>query len=40
MLIGDAINPPTLKASPNFGGSGLGVIDGDKVSGRSRGASR
>ncbi|UKZ74518.1 hypothetical protein TrVFT333_002188 [Trichoderma virens FT-333] len=31
MMIGDAVNLPTLKASPNFGGVGLGVIDGDKV---------
>ena len=31
MLIGDAVDLPTLKASPNFGGTGLGVIDGDKV---------
>ncbi|KKP01538.1 exo-beta-1,3-glucanase [Trichoderma harzianum] len=30
MMIGDAVNLPTLKASPNFGGVGLGVIDGDK----------
>jgi hypothetical protein len=31
MLIGDAVDLPILKASPNFGGAGLGVIDGDKV---------
>ena len=31
MLIGDAVDLPTLKASPDFGGSGLGVIDGDMV---------
>jgi hypothetical protein len=31
MLIGDAVDLPTLKASPQFGGSGLGVIDGDMV---------
>ncbi|KAK5994726.1 Glucan 1,3-beta-glucosidase [Cladobotryum mycophilum] len=30
MMIGDAVNLPTLKASPNFGGVGLGLIDGDK----------
>jgi glucan 1,3-beta-glucosidase len=31
MLIGDAVDLPILKASPTFGGTGLGVIDGDKV---------
>ncbi|KAM0254531.1 hypothetical protein ACHAQJ_006691 [Trichoderma viride] len=30
MMIGDAVNLPTLKASPDFGGVGQGVIDGDK----------
>ena len=31
MLIGDAVDLPILKASSKFGGSGLGVIDGDMV---------
>ena len=31
MLIGDAVDLPILKASPAFGGSALGVIDGDMV---------